>query len=123
MKKSAYFLVGASLLAIALITTPSCNKDQVAEPIPLECPDTISFATTVEPLIQQNCSTSGCHDASAAGGYNLEGHGNISTNANAILTAIRHENSGLPMPLGQPKLSDTIIQQVDCWIKQGALDN
>lgn len=126
MKKSTYLILSTAVLFLALVTVSSCNKDktEIAVVVPENCPDTISFATTVEPMIQANCSTSGCHDAaSAAAGYNLIGHGNISTNANDILTAIKHENSGSPMPLGQPKLNDTIIQQFDCWIAQGTLNN
>jgi mono/diheme cytochrome c family protein len=124
MKKSIYFIVGASFIAIALITTPSCNKDKVGEPVPNECADTVSFAATIEPLIQQSCATSGCHNAAtSASGYNLEGHANISTNAQIILTVIRHESGVVPMPYFQPKLSDSIIKQVGCWINQGALDN
>jgi len=90
----------------------------------VECPDTISFAGFIEPLIQSNCSVSGCHDAgTASSGYNLEGYGNISTQADDILEAIKHENSGQPMPFGQPKLSDSLIGNFDCWIKQGKLQN
>ncbi len=75
-------------------------------------------------MIQQNCSTSGCHNAaSAASGYDLEGHGNISTNANAILSVIRHESGVVAMPYFQPKLNDSIIDQFDCWMIQGKLNN
>ncbi|MBL4862044.1 MAG: hypothetical protein JKY09_03380 [Crocinitomicaceae bacterium] len=85
--------------------------------------DTISFTTQIEPLMDLNCSTSGCHDASAsAGGYNLTGHLDISTQANIILSAIKHETPNL-MPLGSPQIADSLIAQFETWINQGLLDN
>lgn len=124
MKRVSYILLSALALVFIGFTTPSCDKDKTGEPIPNECADTVSFATTIEPLIQTSCSTSGCHDAgSAAAGYNLEGYTNISANANIILTVIRHESGVVPMPYFQPKLSDSLIKNVGCWINQGTLNN
>lgn len=126
MKKSIYLIASAAVLFLALVTVSSCNKDktEIEVIVAEDCPDTISFSGIVEPLIQSNCSTSGCHDAgSASAGYNLEGHGNISTNANAILNAINHEAGVVAMPYFQAKLSDTLIEQFDCWISQGTLNN
>lgn len=124
MKRLSYFLLSATVLVVMVASVASCNKDKTALPVPDQCPDTISFASVVEPMIQANCSTSGCHDAGTASqGYNLEGHGNISANANDILNVIRHESGVVAMPYFQPKLSDTIIQQFDCWVVQGKLNN
>ena len=118
------FIVGLALAALTLGTSTSCNKDKVPTFTSSNCPDTIFYSAIVQPMIQQNCATSGCHSASsAAAGYNLEGHSNVSANATDILNVIRHEGSGTPMPLGQPKLSDAIIQQFECWIDQGKLNN
>lgn len=127
MRRATYMTVGLLVFGLTLVSVVSCNKDKTQiEPIvePGECPDTISFATTVEPLIQANCSTSGCHDAATASqGYNLEGYTNISANASAISNVINHNGGVTPMPFGQPKLNDTLIKQFDCWVSQGTLDN
>lgn len=129
MKGASYFLLSAIALLITIVTISSCNKDKTQLPVvvpvtPEQCADTISFAGFVGPMIEANCSTSGCHDAAtASNGYNLEGHLNISTNAQAILNVINHESGVVAMPYFQPKLSDTIIQQFFCWVDQGALDN
>ena len=98
----------------------SCTKDKA--PLP-GCPQEISFSNDVLPLIQQNCSTSGCHDASASGGYVLTNYSQISTNAEMILSAIDHETGVTGMPLGSPKLSDSLINNFRCWVRQGAYDN
>ncbi len=126
MRKSTYLLLSSAALFLALTTISSCDKDktEIEVVVPEDCPDTISFSGIVEPMIQANCSTSGCHDAgSASSGYNLEGHGNISANANDILNVINHEPGVVAMPYFQPKLSDSIIEQFDCWIAQGTLNN
>ena len=101
----------------------SCKKDVAAVPIPPECLDTISYSNFVQPLIDANCTTSGCHDASSAGGYTFMTYINVSTNADAIYSAISHDGTLTNMPLGSPKINDSLIQQVYCWIAQGTLDN
>ncbi len=127
MRKTSYITLGLVTFVLMAVSVASCNKDKtLIEPVVdnSACPDTISFAATVEPLIQANCSTSGCHDAATAtSGYNLEGYVNISTNANIISDVINHNSGPTPMPFGQPKLNDTLIQQFDCWVAQGTLDN
>ena len=126
MRGISYFLLSAVIILLSVASISSCEKDKTMIPVPPppeQCPDTISFSGFVEPLIVANCSTSGCHDAATSSGtYNLEGYDNIEASASAILTAIKHEGSS-PMPLGSPKLSDTIIQQFDCWVVQGKLNN
>lgn len=110
------------LIVIGLLNF-SCKKDITAVPIPPECADTISYSNTVQPLIDENCTTSGCHDASSAGGYTFMTYTDVNTNADAIYSAIKHEGIFTDMPLGSPKLTDSLIQQVNCWIAQGKLEN
>lgn len=122
MRKYALPYLFLTIVA-AMVTTVSCKKDQTTEPIPELCPDTISFVTIVEPIIEQNCSVSGCHDSGAAGGFNLIGHGNISSNVSAILNVIKHNSGVTAMPLGGAQLADSLIEQIDCWNAQGKLNN
>lgn len=112
-------------IGFAIGSTASCKKDMTEPPDPglANCPDTISFVGTVEPIIQQSCSTTGCHDAGAGGGYNLLGYTNISSNISIILEAINHNSGVQAMPFFGDKLADSTIQKVICWNLQGALDN
>ena len=115
-----YFIV-----AIIVFTVFGCRKDKVQEIIPVEeeCPEERSFSQDVLPILNVNCSTSGCHNASSqGGGYVFETYEQIDQHAVIILSAIKHETSSL-MPQGQPKLADTLIQTFDCWMKQGQLNN
>lgn len=124
MKGISYFILSAVALLLIVVSISSCDKAKTSPAVPGLCQDTISFSGFVEQLIQQNCSVSGCHDAATASvGYNLEGHMNISMHAADILKVITHDPSVTPMPFGQPKLNDSIIEQCNCWDVQGKLDN
>jgi hypothetical protein len=117
-------LIGLVSLAVG-IAFLSCEKDKVdISNVKPECEeDTVSYMNVIEPMILQNCSTSGCHDASQAGGYTFDDHSNISANADIILNVIDHNSGFTPMPLGQPKLPHNLIEDFDCWIYQGKLEN
>jgi hypothetical protein len=104
----------------------SCRKDKVQEVTiqPEECGETVSYTNEIQPFLDINCSTSGCHNAnSGSAGYVLETHTQISDNADVILSVIRHESGFSPMPQGSPKLNDSTIQKMECWISQGKLFN
>jgi uncharacterized membrane protein len=109
--------------------TFSCTKEKAAEVIPPVVDPcgtvTISFSADVQPFFTNNCVT--CHSstnsASDANGQVWETYAEISANKESISTAINHEPGKIPMPYYQTKLSDSLIQIIDCWIAQGAQDN
>jgi hypothetical protein len=110
-------------LGISATQISSCTKNKVPLPeLVSDCPDTIQFSTFIQPLMVANCSTSGCHDSFGAGGYTLETYNQIKSNAEIILKSIRYDGV-TPMPQGQPKLSENLATEFNCWIVQGALDN
>lgn len=120
IKRIIFTLAIFSFVSIGL----SCKKDKVpVSIITADCPDTIYFSTQIKPMILMNCSTSGCHDVSSnSAGYSFTDHTDISSNASAILNAMKG-NGYLLMPLGGPALNDTLIQQFSCWLNQGKLNN
>ncbi len=118
-----------------IIVFLGCKKDKSVEVIEVVVPEgtltycdtvTVSFSTQIQPIFIQSCATSGCHDAaSGAAGYVLESHSQLSDD-NIIKTAfktIKHDPNVSPMPKFQAKLNDSLIQQIQCWIDQGKLDN
>lgn len=108
----------------ALAGMHSCSKDNVADFAGPGCTDTISFSQKIQPMINANCSTSGCHDAGTqASGYDFSTYENIAANAQIMLQAMRWDNGVSPMPQGGNKLNDTLIQQFTCWVNQGKQDN
>ena len=113
------FLLSISMFAI------SCKKDKAPEVVEIDaCADTVSFSQFVQPLIEQNCATTGCHDANTSqSGFNFTGYLNISVFSDSMIGSIRHDPGFAPMPFAQPKFADSLIQKIECWIAQGKLDN
>lgn len=120
--RTALFIGFCLLLGVSALV--GCDKDKTeVSLISEDCPDTVSFMNQVEPWVNLNCSTSGCHDVASAGGYNLNGYLNISANAAIILNVIRHDAGFTAMPLGGGQIEDSLIQHFECWIAQGKQDN
>lgn len=116
--------LGLITLISAIIMLNSCTKDKVTVALDSNCMDTISFAHQIKPMIDQNCSTSGCHDAnSQASGYNFTTHASVAANATKILQTISGGSGVVAMPLGADMLPDSLIQQFNCWSNQGKLNN
>ncbi len=119
-----YFFPFLFFVALSIV---ACQKDKVPEIVQLPdgvCVDTVSFSQTVQPLIEQSCAVSGCHDANTAqSGFNFTGHFNISTFSDPMIGSIRHDGGFVPMPAGSPKFADSLIQKIECWIAQGKLNN
>jgi hypothetical protein len=105
---------------IITIMSVSCAKQKapIKTVTPSECPDTISFASQIAPMINDNCA--GCHTSGQA--PNLSNYTEIAANADAILKTLKAEGAPL-MPQGGPALNDSLIKQFSCWILQGKQDN
>lgn len=104
-------------LFISLIALASCAKDTAPDP---ECDIQVSFSQEVMPLLQDKCVA--CHNGSQP--PNLTTHGSVSVSADDVLSRISlAEGDGSLMPQGGPRLADSLIQKVKCWINQGKLDN
>ena len=121
-------ITAITVLCLSTFLLVSCTKDKVVidmNPINTDCPDTISYATQVEPVLNQSCATSGCHGGGGStNGYDLTNHTNVAANANIILSVIRHESGVTAMPFGgAPQLPDSVAQHIECWISQGKLNN
>jgi len=113
-------------LGLFLTVLFSCRKDKVGDDqvSPLNCEDTISYAQDIQPFLDINCSTSGCHNSTTnAAGYVFEDYDDADLHANIILSVIRHDAGFSAMPQGAAKLSVSTIQQMACWIEQGKLNN
>lgn len=111
---------GLLLFVGTIVLIASCKKDKTEIPT---CVEEISYAQQVKLVLDLNCTTAGCHDASAAGGYNLITHTNVAANAELILSVINHESGFTPMPMGGSQLADSTIQHFSCWIEQGKQNN
>ncbi len=76
----------------------------------------VSFSATIAPIISTNCAISGCHNGSQS--PNLQSFSNIKANA----ARIKNETQSRSMPQGR-SLSQEQIDNIACWVDDGALDN
>jgi hypothetical protein len=115
-------LLAASILALAVHT--GCYKDSKEAMYPSTGCDTttVTWSSNIQPIINSNCATSGCHDASSSsGGYALNTYSGVKTIANnGRLLAVIESGS---MPKGAPKLDNCTINKVRRWINTGAMEN
>ncbi len=124
MKKSLVLFLAVFAFSAAIIS--SCKKDKKEDPKPTCVVDNMSFASDITPIMNTNCSTSGCHDnVTTAAGIRLDTFPNISENADLIIKSIKHLAGAKPMPApaGTDKLSDCDISKFEAWVAQGKKNN
>ena len=132
-------MVRATLFGgILLVLLSACTKDKVPNNnCPATCP-TISFKVDIIPIFRANCALSGCHDASTSANKYVDLD---STNAYAsatqagtgyvvpynptysILLGQLYAGVSNHMPNNGAQLDPCEIQDISCWIQQGALNN
>lgn len=86
----------------------------------------VTYSGTIQPIIAQNCSTSGCHDADfIAGGYNMTTYDGFlhAVQSGKLIGSIKHESGYIAMPQSGGFLSDCQINQIVAWVNAGAQNN
>ncbi len=76
----------------------------------------ISLSANIAPIIASNCAISGCHNGNQF--PDLRSNTAIISNANRI----RIQTGNRSMPIGRT-LSQTQIDQISCWVSDGAPNN
>lgn len=106
------------LVAAVLFTMIACKKNS-SDYVPNCGSTTPSFASSVNPLIQARCATSGCHNSTTkADGVDLSTYALIIAHKDHIKSEVA---SG-----GMPEGSTLTSAQKDsmlCWINAGAPNN
>jgi hypothetical protein len=135
---------GTFLAALAVLFLSQCKSDSSTgtEPPPT-VKDDPSFAADIQSIFTNNCISSGCHNAGAAGGMVLlQGQSlanlvnvastqeptkmrvipNDSANSYIIIKLEGQQTNGSRMPLGGV-LNSNSIQNIKNWIDMGAKNN
>jgi uncharacterized membrane protein len=114
------------VLAVSLISFSGCYYDKAELLYPnsnatIDCGlITSKFTADIQPIIQQKCATSGCHDSnSAAGGSVLLTYSQISSAKDRIM--VRAITDKTMPPSGALSIDE--ISKIKCWITAGALNN
>ena len=80
-------------------------------------PTGVSYSNTIEPIITDNCSVTGCHNGSQFPDF--RSFENIQGNKENIRTKTQNKS----MPAGGGSLTQEQIDLIACWIDDGALAN
>jgi hypothetical protein len=113
--KFLFFLFIAGLVVVA-----SCKKDDDSGGGGLDC-DTVKYSTSIATILGNSCTTSGCHDAASVNGDYTTYAGIETLAKNGTLeTEVITE---MTMPKGSGTLTQTQLDQFQCWIDAGAPDN
>jgi hypothetical protein len=116
------------LSALGLLSLSSCKDQEITQ---IDCPNgIISFSAQVQPILNQNCNTMGCHGFNNEAPFQLITHQQVDSAVvfGNLLLSIKHQTP-TPMPRIDPlipdayMLPDSIIQIIECWINQGRQNN
>lgn len=118
------------LFSIATAFVYGCvNKkaDSINPVNPGGCDTTdLTYSGDINPIIQQNCTLSGCHtNATMAGGYSFETYAGLhaALQNERLIGAINHEAGFIAMPQNSGKLSDCDIAKITQWVAIGSPNN
>jgi hypothetical protein len=106
-------------VALSLIITVSCKKEKKQTLASIDC-TTVTFSSTVLPIITSNCSGSGCHSSGSSNGE-LTSHATIKPyvdNGKFKSRVIDIQD----MPKGGTLTADQ-LGQINCWLNAGAPNN
>ncbi len=127
MKKTILVLITTIVVLIACSKgdspSPATSSNPTPTPTPtptLNCTGVDSkFSTVVSVIIQNSCSTSGCHSAGSSNGPGaLTNFAQISASAAAIRSAVESGS----MPKGST-LTQAQKTAISCWVASGAPNN
>lgn len=91
-----------------------------SSPGPTACGTTpASFSADVLPLMTAKCAISGCHDATASGGFTFQNYNQISS-AKELINVQAVIQKTMP---ASGSLSPAEINTLKCWIGNGGLNN
>lgn len=126
------YLLSTLLIAGTLLTlTEGCKAKKEAKPTPgltetpaetaSRCSEAITYTAQVKAIIDNNCALS-CHSArSHAGGIDLSTYENVKAEAQKprFMGSLNQTGVYAPMPKKSPKLSDSTLLVLSCWIENG----
>jgi hypothetical protein len=128
MKNRIVFSLALPALAILLqvsCTHDAANPDFAAN---ADCsqidPAQNTYSNSIKAILDANCATADCHDAiTRENGVNLSSYASAKDafQNDVALCAIHHGSGCAPMPNEKPMLSAGIINQIDCWVRNGFL--
>jgi hypothetical protein len=122
--KQIFSFILCPAAAVLLLTQAACYKDSKEAMFPTTGCDTtnITWSKDIQPIVNNACTASGCHDArSQSGGYALNTYAGVKTIVdNTRFLAVIEAGT---MPKNSTKLDDCTINKIKRWINTGAAEN
>lgn len=120
-----YFFTFSIGVTFFLFITTGCEYNNEEELYPsIEC-DTlnVSYAEDIEPIIENDCATSGCHVAGGTGNGRFDNYQRVKAKVdNGSMRKRVVENKDMPPPDEEP-LTSCQIDKIDAWLDAGAPNN
>lgn len=105
-----------SVFILSLVVIFSCTKDSTSN-----CgTTTYKYSTEISVILTTKCNTSGCHNATAAGGLNLTAYSTVYEHRDHILEQI---NAGRMPQSGSPQLTTDEKTKIVSWLNACAPNN
>lgn len=131
MNKKTIPLLGklSSVVLFSLIVMNGCyydNKEDLYANLDNSCETTsVTYSGTIVAIMNQNCATSNCHDATTkSANLDFSTYSDVETAAaNGTLAGRINGIGGSLMPLGGNALAACQISQIEAWVTDGALNN
>jgi hypothetical protein len=126
------------MVVIAAMVFSGCTKDHALSSNCQTCPDTVYFHANVIPILNQYCALSGCHSGSGSQkGVDLDstkayatltqigpGYVNPGNTVTSVLLSELNPGTGVNQHMPpSSQLDPCTIQEIYCWIQQGAPHN
>ena len=117
--KYRYFLIIIPIIAIGCYYD---NEETLYPGSEGDCDTTqVTFTLDIQPILSNYCYA--CHSNQNApdNGNNirLENYTDVKSMSGSIIEAINHNPPFTPMPFGEGKLNDCLINQFEAWVNQG----
>ncbi|MBI5914140.1 MAG: hypothetical protein HY842_02090 [Bacteroidetes bacterium] len=120
--------VASLFLASTLLLAIGCGKDDTNPDYAAnaDCSAIVTadntYTNSIKTILDTNCALSGCHNAATAtNGVNLSDYASAKQTFETkdVLCAVHHGSGCPPMPKGGAQLANNLINQIDCWVKNG----
>lgn len=115
-----YTALAMSMLLVACKAGKS-GKNASKEVAVSNCSIVPAYASDIKSIIDKHCALS-CHSAkNSAAGIDLSTYDLLTSEAKKarFMGALYHKLPYAPMPKKNPKLSDSTLKVLDCWIANG----
>lgn len=118
----------AAFAAASFLFVAACGKDddKVDYTADADCTAIVtadnSYTNSIKAIMDGSCALSGCHSAdNPSENVDLSDYAGTKKafESQDALCTIHHGSGCTPMPDGSPKLSDAVINKIDCWAKNG----